>query len=50
MAENNAQLLDHTSGLAQESKEEFMQMTFDEFPKNLYGGRTKRLYMSQEKQ
>jgi CubicO group peptidase (beta-lactamase class C family) len=31
-----AQLLDHTSGLAQaESKEEFMQMTFDEFPQKL---------------
>lgn len=31
-----AQLLDHTSGLAQaESKEEFMQMTFDEFPHKL---------------
>jgi CubicO group peptidase (beta-lactamase class C family) len=31
-----AQLLDHTSGLAQsESKEEFMQMTFDEFPYKL---------------
>jgi CubicO group peptidase (beta-lactamase class C family) len=31
-----AQLLDHTSGLAQaDSKEEFMQMTFDEFPQKL---------------
>ncbi len=31
-----AQLLDHTFGLAQAgSKEEFMQMTFDEFPQTL---------------
>jgi CubicO group peptidase (beta-lactamase class C family) len=46
-----AQLLDHTSGLAQAESKEFMQMTFDEFPKT-YGaiGRTKDFYMSQEKQ